>query len=69
MSYGVGHRYDLYLVLLWHRLVAAVPVQPLAQKLPCDAGAAIKRKKEVICMPKCGRIHGRIMIQSWIFPF
>ena len=25
---------------------AAAPIQPLAQELPCAAGAAIKRKKE-----------------------
>ena len=34
------------LVLLWHRLAVATPVQPLARELPYTAGAAIKEKKK-----------------------
>ena len=33
------------LLWLWHRPAAVALIQPLAQELPYDAGAAIKRKK------------------------
>ena len=35
MSCGVGHRHgsDLALLWLWHRLVATVPIRPLAWEL------------------------------------
>ena len=33
-------------LLLWHRLAAAAPIQPTAQELPCAAGAALKRKRK-----------------------
>ena len=47
-SCGIGHRgnSDLVLLWLWHRLAAAAPIQPLAQKFPYAEGAALKRKKE-----------------------
>ena len=31
---------------LWCRPAAAAPIQPLAWKLPCAAGVALKRKKK-----------------------
>ena len=31
---------------LWHRLAAAVPIQPLAQTLPYAAGVSLKRKEK-----------------------
>ena len=34
------------LLWLWHRPVAAAPIQPLVQELPCATGAALKRKKK-----------------------
>ena len=37
---------DLVLLWLWHRPAAAVPIQPLAWKLPYAAGVAIIRKKK-----------------------
>ena len=45
VSCGVGHRYgsDVALLWLWHRLVAAALIGPLAWEPP---GAALKRKKE-----------------------
>ena len=45
MSSGVGQRCGSDLVLLWHRLVAAVPIGPLAWGPPYTAGATIKRQK------------------------
>ena len=33
------------LVLLWHRLAAAAPIQTLAWELPYATGVALKRKK------------------------
>ena len=48
MSYGVGHRQGLDLVLLWlwHRLVASALIGPLAWEPPCALGAALKRQKK-----------------------
>ena len=45
---GVGHRCssDPTLLWLWHRLVAAAPIQPLAWELSCAAGVALKRQKK-----------------------
>ena len=48
MSCGVGHRCGLdsaLLLWLWHRQVAAAPIQLLAWELPYAAGAALKSKK------------------------
>ena len=42
----VGHSWDLALLWLWHRLVAATLIQPLAWELPYTAGAALKRKEK-----------------------
>ena len=46
MSCGVGHRpgLDLALLWLWCRPAAAALIQPLAWKLPCAVGAALKRQ-------------------------
>ena len=57
MSCGVGHRCgsDPALLWLWHRLVAAALIGPLAWEPPYAAGAALekakrqKKKKEKIC--------------------
>ena len=47
-SCSIGCRWgsDLVLLWLWHRPVAAAPIQPLVQELPCATGAALKRKKK-----------------------
>ena len=47
MSCGVGCRcgLDPLLLWLWHRLAAAVPIQPLAWELPYATGVALKEKK------------------------
>ena len=37
---------DPVLQWLWHRLAAAVPIRPLAWKLPYAAGAALKKKEK-----------------------
>ena len=46
MSCGEGHRCssDLAWLWLWHRLVAAAPIQLLVWHLPCAAGMALKSK-------------------------
>ena len=48
MSCGVGHRggSDLALLWLWHRLVPAAPIGPLAWEPPYAAGVALKSKKQ-----------------------
>ena len=48
MSYGVGCRYgsDPALLWLWRRLVATVPIGPLAWEPPYAEGAALKKKKK-----------------------
>ena len=47
MSCGVGCRHgsDPLLLLLWHRLLAAALIQPLAWELPYASDAALKRQK------------------------
>ena len=37
---------DPALLWLWHRPATAAQIQLLAQKLPCVAGAALKRKRK-----------------------
>ena len=44
MSYGVGRRCGSDPVLLWCRLAAVAPIQPLAWELPYTVGAALKKK-------------------------
>ena len=52
MSYGVGRRHGLDLVLLWLwlwlqcRLASAAPIQHLAWKLPYATGTALNSKKQ-----------------------
>ena len=48
MSSDKGHRsgLDMLLPWLWHRLAAEAPIQRLAQKLHCVAGAVLKEKKK-----------------------
>ena len=46
------------LLWLWPRPTGAVPIQFLAWKLPCAAGAAIKRRKEGKKERKEGRKEG-----------
>ena len=46
MSCGVGCGSDPALLWLWHRQVAAVPIQHLAWEPPYSVGAALKKKKE-----------------------
>jgi len=48
MSYGVGHRHDsdLALLWLWCRPVALAPVQPLAWEPPYTMGVALKSKNK-----------------------
>ena len=45
MSCGVVHRCGSDLVLLWHRLAAAAPIQPLAWEPPYAKSVALKRQK------------------------
>ena len=45
VSYGVGCRCGLDLMLLWHRPAAVAPIQPLARELPYAAGVALKKKQ------------------------
>jgi len=47
MSYGVGHRHSLDLVLLWLwcRLAAVAAIQPLAWEAPYAMGVALKSKQ------------------------
>jgi len=44
MSCGIGCRCSSDLVLLWCRLAATVPVQPLAWEPPYASGAALEKK-------------------------
>ena len=48
MSCSVGRRHglDLALLWLWRRLVAAVPIRPLAWELPYAVGAVLKKKEK-----------------------
>ena len=48
MSCGIGHRCGsgLMLLWLWHRLVAAAPVRPLAWEPPYAVGVALKIQKK-----------------------
>ena len=48
MSCGVGHRLglDLVLLLLWCRLAATAPIQPLAWESSYAESAALKRLKK-----------------------
>ena len=48
MSFGIGHRYalDLMLLWLWCRLAAVAPIQLLAWELSYATGAALKREKK-----------------------
>ena len=46
MQLGSRHCCGHCWALLWCRLAAAAPVQPLAWKLPYAMGAALKRKKK-----------------------
>ena len=43
MSCGVGGRSGSDPELLWHRLAAAAPIQPLAWELPCAEGGGPKK--------------------------
>ena len=52
----IWHGYELWcrsqmwfesgVLWLWHRPEAAAPIRPLAWKLPCTVGAALKSKKK-----------------------
>ena len=46
VSYGVGHKrgLDLVLLWLWYMPVAIAPIRPLAWEPPYAAGAALKQK-------------------------
>ena len=48
MSCGVGQRrsWDPTLLWLWHRLVATIPIGPLAWEPPYAVGVALKRQKD-----------------------
>ena len=49
MSYGVGRRCNLDLVLLWlwYRPAATAPIQPLTWEPPYPADEALKRQKKI----------------------
>ena len=46
MSFGVGLRHGLDLVLLWLYLAATALIGPLTWELPYATGVALKRKKK-----------------------
>ena len=48
LSYGVGHRrgLDMVLLWLWCRLAAVGPIQSLAWQLPYVVGATLKKTKK-----------------------
>ena len=46
MSCSVGSRHGSDLVLLWRRLAATAPIQPLPWELPHATDAALKRKEK-----------------------
>ena len=50
VSYGIGHRHSLDMVLLWLwpwcRPVAVAPIQPVAWEPPYATNAALKEKKK-----------------------
>ena len=45
MSCGLGCRCGSDLVLLWRKLEAVAPIQPLARELPYALGAALENTK------------------------
>ena len=47
MSSGVGHSPGSDPTLLWHRLEATIPIQPLAWELPLAVGAALKKRTKI----------------------
>ena len=48
LSYGVGRRHSLEVVLLWLwcRLAAVAAIRPLTWELPYAKGVALKKKKK-----------------------
>ena len=44
MSCGIGQRHGLDLALLWHKLAAVAPIQPLAWERPYATGVALNSK-------------------------
>ena len=46
LSYSVARSRGWDPMLLWYRLAAVAPVQPVAWELPYDMGAALKKKKK-----------------------
>ena len=48
LSYSVARSRGWDPMLLWYRLAAVAPVQPVAWELPYDMGAALKKKKKKI---------------------
>ena len=45
VSCGIGHRFGLGLVLLWHRPAAVAPIKPLAWEPTYAVGTALKSNK------------------------
>ena len=71
MSCGVGHRHGLgpMLLWLWHRLVAAALIQPLAWEPPYATCAALKRKKRKENKEKNRPIQKRPKLCTSLYPF
>ena len=46
MSYGIGHRRSLDLVLLWCRPAAVALIRPLVREPPYASRVALKSKKK-----------------------
>ena len=68
MSCGVGRRHGLdpTLLLLWCRLAAAAPVQPLPWELPYAMDSALKKQKKERKKEKRGRNHIiYLLISEW----
>ena len=55
MSCNVGHRCGSDLVLLWRKLEAVAPIQPLARELPY-AASVVEGRKEGRARPEKQRI-------------
>ena len=65
MSYGIGHRHGLDLVLLWlwRRQAATALIQPLAWEPPYATGAALKTKiNKYSVFPPEGQLFDTSMI-------
>ena len=52
MSCNVRHRHGSNLALLWYRLAATAPIQPLDRQLPYAISTALKKNKKQLQLNK-----------------